>query len=156
MGVVPCGYWNWHHQTASAQWTTDTIVNATDTALVPDDRVAVQYGWISLELAPDPDFPGIPIQVSCITKPIRDAKHRIQGVGGLNGDGSRWWTTLDAAIAMVESRRFSFFVLDNTTPVATPIPIVVDLSPAGRKFLRTDFDGKPTDNLEQLPECPPH
>jgi Protein of unknown function (DUF3892) len=144
------GTWAWHRRPDPTSWTTDAVVNATGTAIIPDDRAAVQYGWISLQLLADPDFPGIPIQVSCITKPIRDAKHRIQGIGGLNHDGSRWWMTLDSAIAMVESKRFSFFVLDGTTKVS----IVVDISASGRKFLRTDFDGKPTNNLEQLPECP--
>jgi len=61
-----------------------------------------------------------------------------------------WWMTLDAAIQMVESGRFLFYVLDGTIQV----PIVVDVSPAGRKFLRTEFDNKATDNLEQLQEIP--
>jgi hypothetical protein len=146
------GIWSWHHRTDHNSWATDTIVTATPAAIVPDDRVEVEYGWISLVVAPDPHFPGIPIRVRSITKPIRDAVHRIQGVAGLNGDGSSWWMTLDSAIGMVQSGRFFFFVLDEDTQ--TQIPIVVGVSDSGRPFLRTEFDGKETNNLSVLPEYP--
>lgn len=128
------------------------MVNATGTAVIPDDRALVQEGWLSLQLAPPPNFPGIPIEVNGITKPIRDAHHRIQGIGNMDPATKHvnWWMTLDAAIQMVESGRFLFYVLDGTIQV----PIVVDVSPAGRKFLRTEFDNKATDNLEQLQEIP--
>lgn len=86
-------------------------MSATPTAIFPDDRVQVEYGWISPVVAPDPNFPGIPVRVRSITKPIRDATHRIRGLAGLNGDGSSCWMMLDSAIGMVQSGRF-FFVLD--------------------------------------------
>jgi Protein of unknown function (DUF3892) len=82
--------------------------------------------------------------------------HRLSAPTGTNSDGSGWWMTLESAIAMVESKRFSLYVLDTTPPTPTPIPIVVDVSPLGNKFLRTEFDGKPTNNLLALPECPGH
>ena len=146
------GTWSWHHRTDPGSWATDTIVTATPAAILPDDRVEVEYGWISLVVAPDPNFPGIPIRVRSITKPIRDAAHRIQGLAGLNGDGTSWWMTLDSAIGMVRSGRFFFFVLDEDT--TTQIPIVVGVSDSGRPFLRTEFDGKETNNLSALPEYP--
>jgi len=149
------GTWSWHRRDADGSWATDTIVNANQTAIIPDDRVAVQYGWISLQFAPDPQFPGIPVQVSCITKPQpSNPKQRIKGLGGMNGDGSPWWMTLDAAIAMVESGRFFFYVLDKDG--TTPNPIVVDVSTAGNKFLRTVFDETTSNNLLSLPQCPGH
>ena len=146
------GTWSWHHRTDPGSWATDTIVTATPAAILPDDRVEVEYGWISLVVAPDPNFPGIPIRVRSITKPIRDAAHRIQGLAGLNGDGTSWWMTLDSAIGMVRSGRFFFFVLDEDT--TSQIPIVVGVSDSGRPFLRTEFDGKETNNLSALPEYP--
>jgi hypothetical protein len=146
------GTWSWHHRAAPGSWTTDTIVTATPTAILPDDRVSAQYGWISLKLAPDPNFPGIPVRVRAITIKKRDAVHRIEGVGGTNGDGSLWWMTLDNAIGMVESKRFFFYVLDDDGK--TQIPIVTDVSASGRPFLRTDWDGKPTNNLRALPDYP--
>jgi hypothetical protein len=147
------GTWSWHRRDAAGEWATDTIVNANQTAIIPDDRMAVQYGWISLQLAPDPQFPGIPVQVSCITKPQpNNPRQRIKGLGGTNGDGSPWWMTLDAAIAMVGSGRFFFYVLDKDG--ATPNPIVVDVSAAGNKFLRTVFDDTTSNNLLSLPQCP--
>jgi len=149
------GTWSWHRRGADGNWATDTIVNANQTAIIPDDRVAVQYGWISLQLAPDPQFPGIPVQVSCITKPQpSNPRQRIRGLGGMNGDGSPWWMTLDSAIAMVESGRFFFYVLDKDG--TTPNPIVVDVSPLGNKFLRTVFDDTTSNNLLSLPQCPDH
>lgn len=60
--------------------------------------------------------------------------------------------TLDSAIGMVRSGRFFLFVLDEDTK--TQIPIVAGVSDTGRPFLRTESDGKETNNLSALPEYP--
>jgi hypothetical protein len=90
-----------------------------------------------------------------VTKPQpSNPKQQIKGLGGTNGDGggSPWWMTLDAAIAMVESGRFFFYVLDKDG--TTPNRIVVDVSASGNKFLRTVFDDMTSNNLLSLPQCP--
>lgn len=56
---------------------TPTIVAATGDAVIGDDRAIAQEGWMSVTLEPEPNFPGIPFEVTNITKPIRDAHHRI-------------------------------------------------------------------------------
>lgn len=149
------GLWSWHHRPTPTGWASETIVNADATAILSDDKVQVQHGWIRLTLLPDPDFPGIPVEVGCITKPIRDANHRIRGIGGLNGDGTRWWMTTDAAIQMIETGRFFFFVRDKVTQAR--IQIVVGISSRGNKFIQTVGDDDPSNDLNSLPECPqPH
>ena len=147
------GIWSWYRRPDPSSWTSETIVNANATAVLYSDVVKVQYGWIRLTLTPDPDFPGIPVEVSCITKPIRDAQRRIKGVGGLNADQSRWWMTTDQAIQMVEGGRFFFFVRDTNTQKR--IQIIVGVSARGNKFLQTVGDNDPSNDLGNLPECPP-
>jgi hypothetical protein len=154
------GIWTWYHRPDPTSWTPDTIVNADATAILADDRVIVQHGWIRLQLQPDPTFPGIPIEVGCITKPIRDAHHRIQGIGGVNGDQSPWWMPTQQAIQMIEGGRFFFFVRDKREPPPHGgdgrIQIIVDVSSFGNKYIRTVGDNDPANDLNSLPECPPH
>lgn len=142
------GSWTWHHRPQVGDWASDAIVTATAGAILPDDRVAVQNGWISLQVAPDPNFSGTPIRIGCITKP--GPNRSIVGFGGLNSDGSSWWMTRAQAVAMVEAKRFSFYVQFDSGPV----PVVVDQTPDGVKYLHTVSDGDPTDDLLKLPQCP--
>jgi hypothetical protein len=147
------GIWSWYHRPDPASWASETIVNADSTAVLSDDVVKAEHGWIRLKLQPDPQFPGIPVEVSCITKPIRDDKHRIRGIGGVNADNSRWWMTTDQAIQMVETGRFFFYV--NDVPHKKQVQIVVGVSERGNKFLQTVGDADPTNDLGNLAECPP-
>jgi hypothetical protein len=154
------GIWTWYHRPDPTSWQPDTIVNADTTAVIAEGRVVVEHGWIRLQLQPDPQFPGIPVEVQCITKPIRDAHHRIQGIGGLNGDGTRWWMSTDQAIQMIQSGRFYFFVRDKRVPPPHGgdgrVQIVTGVSAAGRPFIQTVGDADPVNDLNSLPECPPH
>jgi hypothetical protein len=145
------GIWTWYHRPDPTRWASESIVNANATAVIAPDPVQVQHGWIRLQLAGDPDFDGIPVEVGCITKPIRDAHHRIQGIGGVNGDGSRWWMTQEQAIQMIETGRFFFYIRDGEER----IKIITDVTDRGTKYIRTVADAVLSNNLNSLNECPP-
>src|SRR5205823_12010937 len=110
-------------------------------------------GWLRVRLIPDPDFEDLPfpVRVSCINKPQRDdPTRRIQAIGGTHRDGSHWKLSLDEAIRYVESGRFNFYTFVNNEKRN----IVVDVSPRGNKFLRTEGDERHENDLLALDECP--
>jgi Protein of unknown function (DUF3892) len=150
------GIWTWYSRPDPVSWAPAAIVNADATAILAEDKAVAQHGWIRLQLQPDPDFPGIPVQVQCIRKPPNT---RILGVGGLNGDGTRWFMETEQAIQMIESGRFFFFVQDPRVPPPHGddgrVRIITDVTDAGRKFIRTVEDADPVNNLLNLPQCPP-
>ena len=149
------GQWSWSRRRDRSSWLPPaTVVAATGDAVIGSDRAIAQEGWMSVALQADPNFPGIPFEVTNITKPIRDSHHRIQGIGACRdpqaGSGPIWWLATDDAVTMVSSGRFSFYVSDPDTQAR--IPIVVATSSAGRPFLQTVADAKTTNNLDGLPE----
>jgi hypothetical protein len=148
------GTWSWHHRTDPNTWSTQSVVNATGTAIIPDDPPSIQYGWVNLQLTPEPTFPGIQLRITCITKPggHLNPHSRISQIGGSNPDGTPWRLPVAQAVAMINSRRFSFYVqnADNPPKVAY---VGVQVSPAGNQFLQTIGDTDPSDDLASLPEC---
>lgn len=90
-------------------------------------------------------------QVQCINKSNRQSAHeRIQFIGGLNADGTRWKLSQPEAIAGIESGKWRFWVRANGKSVW----VIVAKSAAGNKYLKTENDGEQPNNLLSLPECP--
>lgn len=91
-------------------------------------------------------------RVRCINKTDRSNPHeRIQFIGGLNGDGTRWKVSQPDAIAGLENGNWSFYV---EHPAGDRVDVVVAVSAAGNKYLKTRADGDQPNNLLALPECP--
>ena len=88
-------------------------------------------------------------QVRCITKRQHHNPHeRIQGIGGTNSLGVRWWRAEDDAIHDVERDPDSYFASANGKSVR-----VVVATHNGRKYLKTVTDGYEPNNLLSLPDC---
>lgn len=91
------------------------------------------------------------IRISCINKTNRSDPHqRIQAIGGVNNDESRWKLTEEQAIAEIESGTYSSYV---EQPSGHRVDVIV-ATRLGRKYLKTTADGEQPDNLLALRECP--
>ena len=91
------------------------------------------------------------VEVKCINKTNRTSAHeRISHIGGLNANGTRWKLPLDQAITGIEAGTWAFYVQVNYQKVK----VIVAVSAAGNKYLKTVNDGAEPNNLLSLPECP--
>lgn len=91
-------------------------------------------------------------RLQCIKKTNRSNPHeRIQFIGGLNGDSTRWQVSQPDAIAGIENGKWSFYV---EPPAGDRVEVVVAVSAAGHEYLKTRADGDQPNNLLALPECP--
>ena len=88
-------------------------------------------------------------QISCITRDRNDPDRRIDALGGVHEDGTRWSLPLDQAIALVEEGHH-FFV---ERPEGDHVRIIA-ATRRGKKYLKTVADGDEPNNLLALPECP--
>lgn len=92
------------------------------------------------------------VQISCINKSDRYNPHeRIKAIGGVNPNGTRWRLTLAEAISGIENGEYAFYV---ERPSGDRVAVIVAVSAAGYKYLKTVADGDEPNNLLALPECP--
>lgn len=75
-----------------------------------------------------------------------DPMERIDTIGGINSDRTRWRLTQEAAIAAIESGMDAFFM---TTP--EQIVKVVVVTHGGQKYLKSEREKTHPDDLLQLP-----
>ncbi len=91
-------------------------------------------------------------QVTCIRRDGKDADRRIDRLGGPKPDGTGAWNdTIDRVIAFIEAKTHNFW----TTAGGKSVWVVVRVHPTSRrKYLATEPDNYPQNNLLSLPECP--
>lgn len=91
------------------------------------------------------------VRIQCINKTDRMNPHeRIQNIGGVNPDGTRWKMSLDRAIEGIKEGKWRFWVsVDNKS-------VWVDIATSAyrNEYLKTDADREQPNNLLSLPECP--
>ncbi len=90
------------------------------------------------------------VQVSCINKRQHQNPHeRIQNIGGINADGSRWKMSEDVAIRDIDAGTYRFY----TSVAGKSVWVVISVH-NGRRYLKTESDSYAPNNLLSLPECP--
>lgn len=92
------------------------------------------------------------LRISCVNRTDRQGAHeRIQSLGGVNADGTRWKLSQAQAIAEIKAFRLSLYV---DRPPGHRARVIVARSAAGHEYLKTEADGELPNNLLSLPECP--
>ncbi|MEY4938864.1 MAG: hypothetical protein RIQ93_599 [Verrucomicrobiota bacterium] len=75
-----------------------------------------------------------------------DPRERVESIGGINTDQTRWMLSQTAAIAAIEAGTDEFYVGSPDEPVK-----VIVLSHGGQKYLQTEREKTHPDELLSLP-----
>lgn len=90
------------------------------------------------------------VQVTCITKPHPNSSH--EHITHIGNPANGWKWTREQAIASIEAKTNSFYVVDPYNGKTSYVGVV---RPTGRPaYLRTYADGDWNDNLLSLNQCP--
>jgi hypothetical protein len=91
------------------------------------------------------------VRISCIVKRggHYNPHERIEYVGGVNPNGTRWKLSENEAIAGIHAGKWDFFVHAGGREVD-----VIVAYHGSRAYLKTRNDNYLWDNLLQLPDCP--
>lgn len=91
-------------------------------------------------------------RIACIRKTNRTSAHeRIDRIGGVNTDGTRWTLSQPDAIEGINSGKWKFHV---ERPPGHTAKVIVSKTAAGHQYLKTEADGEQPNNLLSLPDCP--
>ncbi len=89
--------------------------------------------------------------VTCINKSDRNSIHeQIVRLGGTDANGYSWKSSQLQVITDIENGTYRYYVSRN----GTKAKVVVAVSAAGNKYLKTEADSTTSNNLLSLPECP--
>jgi len=88
--------------------------------------------------------------VSCITPDGADVDRTIDAIGGVF-NGKRWMLSIDDAITWIETGKGRFYTSVNGRSVWVVVKVHAN---SGRKYLTTEGDGFPPNNLLRLHTCP--
>jgi hypothetical protein len=87
-------------------------------------------------------------RVRCCDPDDSDRDRRIEGIGGQSSNG-RWYREIDKAISDIEKGINEFYVKVDDEEVD-----VIVRTRNGVKYITTEADGFPPNNLLNLPACP--
>ncbi len=91
------------------------------------------------------------LHIRCVVKTDRTSAHeRIQSVGGVKPDGSRWILSQDKAISYIQDGTHVFYI-ERTGGLR--LDLIVATSAHGN-YLKTVADREQPDKLLSLPSCP--
>ena len=91
------------------------------------------------------------LHIRCVVKTDRTSAHeRIQSVGGVKPDGSRWILSQDKAISYIQDGTHVFYI-ERTGGLR--LDVIVATSAHGN-YLKTVADREQPDQLLSLPSCP--
>ena len=88
-------------------------------------------------------------EVTCIIKPDRFSRH--EHITHIGNTTAGWMIARENAIEKIESRRETFYTVDQTSGRWAYVGVVREEGKA--PYLRTHADGRWNDNLLALPNC---
>jgi Protein of unknown function (DUF3892) len=91
------------------------------------------------------------LRIRCVVKTDRTSAHeRIDSVGGVKPDGTRWKLTQDKAISYIEDGTYVFYI---EKPGGHRVDVIVATNAYG-SYLKTVSDKEQPSKLLSLPTCP--